>query len=269
MMQSNEVAPDMGASCGVRLKQAREQAGLSQEDVASRLKIPVRVLRQLESGDLGQLGAPVFVRGQLRSYAKLLGVDLEDQLSQSSVAAVQPSVLVSHTHTPRYKRVLEQTTRRAIYIVLTAALAVPIFWAMRNQGSVNQLPVQTLEAPAQPATGPAPASPSQPAPAPVQRQTLVASMVPSAAQPALAMEFTGESWVEITGADGRTLEQGLLGAGEQRRYAAGEVSRVKLGNSDAVQVRQGDKTVDLTPFSRGKVARFTLSSDGSLAPVAD
>ena len=44
------------------------------------------------------------------------------------------------------------------------------------------------------------------APAPVQRQTLVASMVPSAAQPALLLDFSGESWVEILGPEGRTLE---------------------------------------------------------------
>jgi len=79
-MNSNQVAPDMGASIGVRLKQAREQAGLSQEDVAASLKIPVKGIRQLESGDPSQLGAPVFVRGQLRSYARLLGVPFDDEL---------------------------------------------------------------------------------------------------------------------------------------------------------------------------------------------
>ena len=31
MSESNEVAPGMGASCGVRLKQAREEAGLSRK----------------------------------------------------------------------------------------------------------------------------------------------------------------------------------------------------------------------------------------------
>ena len=50
---------------------------------------------------------------------------------------------------------------------------------------------------------------------------------------------------------------------------AGEVGKVVLGNSSAVQVQQAGKPVDLAPFSRGSVARFTLSSDGSLAPVAD
>ena len=50
-MNSNQLAPEMGASIGVRLKQAREAAGLSQEDVAASLKIPVKGIRQLESGN--------------------------------------------------------------------------------------------------------------------------------------------------------------------------------------------------------------------------
>jgi cytoskeleton protein RodZ len=44
---------------------------------------------------------------------------------------------------------------------------------------------------------------------------------------------------------------------------------VKLGNVDAVEVKRAGVAVDLEPFSRANVARFTLSSDGSLAPVAN
>ncbi|HEY0503506.1 MAG TPA: RodZ domain-containing protein [Lysobacter sp.] len=256
----------MGASCGVRLKQAREAAGLSQEDVAATLKIPVRVIRQLESGDPSQLGAPVFVRGQMRSYARLLGVDLQDQLGETA-APVAPSVLVSHTHTPRYRRVFEQATRRAIYIVLTAAIAVPVWMASKQQLGSDGPKVETLEV----ATTPSERAPSPAAPAPAQthRTPLVASMaaLPStASQPALSLSFNDESWVDVRGADGRTLEKGLLGAGEQRTYGVGEVSRVVLGNSAAVEVRQSGKPVDLASFSRDNVARFTLSSDGSLTP---
>jgi cytoskeleton protein RodZ len=75
--------------------------------------------------------------------------------------------------------------------------------------------------------------------------------------------------VEVFDANGRQIEQGLLSAGQQRNYAAGEVGRVKLGNVDAVEVKRGGVVVDLEPFSRANVARFALSSDGSLAPVAN
>ncbi|MBU8974614.1 MULTISPECIES: RodZ domain-containing protein [unclassified Lysobacter] len=266
-MNSNQLAPEMGASIGVRLKQAREEAGLSQEDVAASLKIPVKVIRQLESGDSSQLGAPVFVRGQLRSYARLLGVTLEEELGQAA-RPIAPSELVSHTHTPRYRRVFEQATRRAIYIVLTAAIAVPIWMASRELKK-DDTQVETLDvatAPAGDATNAQPAAPT-----PGHRTPLVASMAtlpsqPAATQPALSLTFTGNSWVEVRGADGRVLESGELGTGQQRNYTVGEVSRIVLGNSSAVQVRQAGRTVDLTPFSRANVARFTLSSDGSLTP---
>jgi len=267
-MNSNQFAPDMGASIGVRLKQAREEAGLSQEDVAASLKIPVKGIRQLESGDSSQLGAPVFVRGQLRSYARLLGVPFDEELGQGA-RPLAPSELVSHTHTPRYRRVFEQATRRAIYIVLTAAIAVPIWMASRelkkDDAKVESLDVATM--PASPANNAQPVASEQ-----AHRTPLVASMAtlpasaPATTQPALSLNFVGNSWVEVRGADGRVLESGELGIGQQRSYAAGEVSRVVLGNSSAVEVRNAGRTVDLAPFSRANVARFTLSSDGSLTP---
>ena len=86
---------------------------------------------------------------------------------------------------------------------------------------------------------------------------------------ALTITFNGDSWVEILGPDNRVIERGLLTAGQQRSYKLGEVERVKLGNIDAVEVKRAEVAVDLEPFSRANVARFTLSSDGSLAPVAN
>lgn len=265
MMQAKDDAPDQGASCGMRLRQARENARLSLEDVSRQLKMPVAVVRALESDDWARQGAPVFVRGHLRSYAKLLGVDIEDDIARSEIAAVIPPELVSHSHTPRYQRVLEQVTRRAIYIVVTAAIAVPVWQATRPHLS-NSLIVESLDLPrtdtAKRATLRGQSG---------QRTPLIASMAPitPASEPALTIQFTGDSWVQVFAHDGTSVEQGLLTAGEKRSYARGTIGRVVLGNSAAVEVRQGGKPVSLEPFSRANVARFTLSSDGSLAPVTD
>lgn len=273
MMQSNEFAPEVGGSCGARLKQAREAAGLSVEDVAARLKMPARVVHSLENDDITSLGAPVFVRGQLRSYARLVGIDLESQLSGTPIASTAPSELVSHTHTPRYRRVFEQTTRRAVYIVMTAAIAVPIWIATRHPASNST--VQSLEmAASAPATGNSALPVAQPASGTPQRTPVTASIMPSPAAAAvppktLVLKFSGDSWVQIVGNDGSKLEEGILGAGQERSYAPGEVASVRLGNTAAVEVNAAGQPVDLAPFSRANVARFTLSSDGSLAPVSD
>ena len=269
MTYSDQMVPAVGAGCGAALREAREAAGMSIEQVAAQLRMTVRSVANLESDDWHSLGAPVFVRGQLRSYARLLGVDIEPFLEQSAVTSVAPSTLVSHTHTPRYQRFAEHLGRRAIYVAITAAIAVPVWLGTRPHLSNDNLAVQSLDVPAttvEADTG----TPAQAAP---QRTPLVASIAPlpvATTQPAaLSITFNGDSWVQVFAPDGRQLEQGLLTAGQQRNYAAGEVGRVVLGNVDAVEVKRAGAAVDLEPFSRANVARFTLSSDGSLAPVAN
>lgn len=283
MMQSNEVAPESGASCGMRLKQAREQAGLSLEQVASRLKVPTRVVRSLEADDTAPLGAPIFVRGHLRSYARLLGIDIESELDQgAAVPPVVPPELVSHSHVPRYRRVFDQVTRRAVYIVLTVAIALPV-WLTTRQHLEAPVTVQPLDVPGelgdiasrgprQPMEQAVRASPESASRSrSTERKPLMASITslqrPISPPPALSLELAGESWVQVFDRNGEALEQGLLSAGAQLEYDEGEVGRVVLGNIAVVEVRQHGEPVDLEPFSRANVARFRLSSDGSLAPV--
>jgi cytoskeleton protein RodZ len=93
--------------------------------------------------------------------------------------------------------------------------------------------------------------------------------LPPREAPALVLEFDGDSWAQVVAPDGQVLEQALLHAGERRAYAAGEVAGVVLGTADAVHVSSRGREADLAPYLRANVARFTVSSDGSLAPAAD
>lgn len=107
------------AGCGERLRAAREAAGLDIDEVASRLRMPARVVRSLEAEDWSRLGAPVFVRGQVRSYSRLLGLTTAPMMEALDVGQVEPTTLVSRTHTPRAQWWAEQIGRRLVYIVLT------------------------------------------------------------------------------------------------------------------------------------------------------
>lgn len=258
------------SGCGERLRSGREAAGMSVEEVAAALKMPARIVRALEQEDWGVLGAPVYVRGQVRSYARLLGLHTEPMMAAlTNVGPVQPTDVVSRTHIPASRWWAEQIGRRLAYAVLTAALVVPVWITARSHLSgVPQL-AESLEAPvAAPAAGSAQVDGAATQPA---RRTVVASIAPVApqpqAQPELVVRTRGESWVEIRGNDGDVLEQGLLQAGQERRFPLAQVGAVKLGNASALDVLRAGETVQLEAFSRGDVARFTVSSDGSLAPV--
>jgi cytoskeleton protein RodZ len=60
---------------GEYLRSVREQQGLSIEDVARELRMPLQRLKLLEADDFSYLNSDTFVRGYLRAYAKLLQVD--------------------------------------------------------------------------------------------------------------------------------------------------------------------------------------------------
>ncbi|PZU27577.1 MAG: DUF4115 domain-containing protein [Stenotrophomonas sp.] len=271
-------ALDGVVGCGEQLRRAREAAGLSLDQVAAQLRMPQQVVAALEAEQWSRLGASVFVRGQLRSYARLLKVDLGSLLEQARIAPVEPPKLVSHTHTPRLKRAAENIGRRAVYVVITAVLAVPVWYVI--SGSSNSAPPSTasldaVPAPVAAAVGQSVAPVQAPAAAPVaDTGPYIASMAPmarpaaAAAPSALTLNFKGDSWVEISAPDGTTVEKALIRAGESRSFTAGQVGRMVLGNAAEVEVQQATGNVDLAPYKRGNVARFTVSSEGSVAPVS-
>lgn len=82
---------------GARLREQRERKGLTTAQVASELHIDRRMLEALEDDRFDDIGAPIFVKGHLRNYARLLGLDTEE-LVAAYEAAYQPTdpTLVAH-----------------------------------------------------------------------------------------------------------------------------------------------------------------------------
>ncbi len=64
-------------SPGKRLRIARQAKGLTQQDIAAQLHLSSSIIQALEEDDHDRLPGPVFVRGYLRNYARIL--DLEDK----------------------------------------------------------------------------------------------------------------------------------------------------------------------------------------------
>ena len=67
-------------STGVRLRNAREQLGLSQQAVAERLCLKVSTVRDIEEDKAPADLASTFLRGYIRSYAKLVHIPEEELL---------------------------------------------------------------------------------------------------------------------------------------------------------------------------------------------
>jgi cytoskeleton protein RodZ len=153
---------DDASSFGSRLRAAREARGLDLETCGHALHLPVRVLRQLESNDLGSIDYQVYLGGYLRKYGRYLGIDeAEIEAVVAKFKPAQPKLVatggVSHS---RY--LLDQYAKAATYVVLTLVIAVPTVWLgmrgtltrdMSRLAPLDATPVAQQDAPPPAASG--------------------------------------------------------------------------------------------------------------------
>ncbi|MCP4188568.1 MAG: helix-turn-helix domain-containing protein [Gammaproteobacteria bacterium] len=78
---SNE-ARTGGIGPGDRLQAARIEMGLSVEDVANRMHLSLAILESIEENNFEDITAPIFVKGYLRAYARIVSLDEEEVIRQ-------------------------------------------------------------------------------------------------------------------------------------------------------------------------------------------
>ncbi len=75
------------ASFGVRLKEVREQRGITLEEISSTTKIGTRMLVALEQDHFDQLPGGIFNKGFVRAYARVLGIDEDQAIADYLIAS--------------------------------------------------------------------------------------------------------------------------------------------------------------------------------------
>lgn len=268
---------------GLRFRHGRERRHWSQEEVGRKLRIPVALIDAMEREDWARIGAAVYLRSHVGSYAQLLG--LPATVVDEVLAGRQAPPLVPVTDHSGARRLFDRGLLRLAYVVITVALigtAGMLVSHFQSRGSVVQLlpldPPAAAEAtqPASPANASMRGTTSAAtARVPVEEAptAMMASLTPGLATApganALVLRFTGASWLEAVDAAGNRVHRGMVPAGGELRFEPGQVARVTFGNADAVEVSQGGRTLDLAPYREAEVVRFAVSSQGQVAPAGN
>jgi cytoskeleton protein RodZ len=269
---------------GLRFRHCREKQRMSLESVAQQLKLPFAILDAIEREDWARLGAPIFVRSYVGSYAKFLG--LPATLADEVVRGKPAPQLAAVGTVPPARRMFDRSVMNLAYLAMTVVIVGSVVaLAMYLQGPRRNSDVLPPDATANyagsepaPAPGPADAAPvsaslAPPMPSAGGEPAPVAAAGPVPAQaagavPEIVLRFHAGSWVDIVDRNGVHVERGLVPAGSERRYADGQLAEVTLGDSTAVEVSSGGAAVDLSPYREAKVAHFTVSSSGSIGASA-
>jgi cytoskeletal protein RodZ len=225
-----EALPDEQAepelpTVGERLRAAREEKGVSLEDVAAQTRIPQRHLASIETADWDTLPAPTYTIGFAKSYASAVGLDRTDIGNQlrEEMGGQRFASNAADVFEPADPR---RTMPKGLVfggIVAVAVLIALMSWL--NKRSLEQPEAQnnSVAEQAAPATAPKPA--------PVQ--------APVAAQGAVVLTATAPAWIQVTD-QGKSLFAGMLQPGQTYTVpATASAPMLKAGKPEALNVTVG------------------------------
>ena len=118
-----------GVGLGERLQAARIQQGLSVEDIASRMHLSVQIVKSIEDNNFDEITAPIFVKGYLRAYARIVSLDEEEMIQQyaSYYSHEDPPITTTSNMAPELS-VADMRIKWTTYLVIAGLAALLAAW---------------------------------------------------------------------------------------------------------------------------------------------
>jgi len=260
-------------SPGRTLAAARAELNLSVADVSQQIKYGVKQIAAIEADDYAKLPGMTFVRGMIRSYAKLVQLDPQPLLADLGRRGI-PAQITVDLRTSGQEPFIEggkKSNRLYVSLSLVALAVVAIvtyewYASPPSTGEVVMVKPKAAKSETVPAPLPQAGAPEQPAAtnAPLAEAPAQAKPLPTATASGrrgfkrLELEFGELSWVEIKQANGKILLSQLNPAGSRQSIEGVPPFDVVIGNAATVRLKYNDAPVDLRPHFKVDVARLTL-----------
>ncbi|MDP4527920.1 DUF4115 domain-containing protein [Alkalimonas delamerensis] len=274
---------------GELLKSARKEKGWSQKEVASQLNLRMALIESMEADQYEANLLPTFIRGYLRSYARLLKIPEQQVLAayeqHHGNQTIEPRTM--HSFSNRTEK--EATESRFVlltYLVGALLLGLLLLWWWQTHwltddsaGSTTETAISsTLPAEAVMDTD-AESDEMEPeiaataAALPVQVPSALTALLEvteanneaevTAAEPTadvhqLRMAFSEDCWIDVLDADGSRVAFGTKVAGYQLQVHGRPPFTLTLGNPSAVAIELDGEPVDMSGFRPGRVAKFSI-----------
>lgn len=268
---------------GQQLQQAREQRGLSPQQVAVQLNLKPEVVMKLEQDQLdGTL--ETYARGYVRAYARLMKLpEKELMLAYGKHRGEHSTAKPMRTFS---NRAAHQATENRFmwltYAIIALLLLLLFIWWWQSElktpipGAAQQAEMSTAAAAVAEVTEADQAADaaelaSEPEPSAEQIVSMLAQLteassqsseaVPEAVEPLLdqlEMRFSANCWVNVVDALGNRVAYGTKQSGYVMQLQGKAPFEVTLGNPSVVQINFNQQAVDMSSFPGGRVAKFSI-----------
>jgi len=244
-------------SVGLLLRQARESAGLSVEEVAALTRIRPQVIKDLEAGNLISSGGIAYARGHIRSIARVINADPEVLVAQFNEEAEHNSrpmidLLAENSATP-FKREKSEISYKKLsvagIVLLALIIIIPAITSFFHSSPKSTKPLHAT-ASAHPSAAATPTATPTDTPAPAATPTATDSPAPAGtvvvASTVVFKAVNANSWFSVTDNSGTILWHGTLYKGAQQSFTLTGPINVTIGNAGAVDVTIDGKDAGLS-----------------------
>lgn len=245
-------------SIGLRLKKARENKGVSIQEVSAKTKIQEKILQALENDDISSLPNAVYTKAFLKKYAEFLGLDsaaIVEHFEKTGLAKVDQVIVLEGKELPsvdseRYlKKALAALVAFFVFVglitfLLSVRKAAP---RVRKPAAVSQTKkARTQKPPSQPVV-------EKPAPAvaPVQQPQPITLKLSVSAVKTCRLSVR---------ADNRLLFEGFLSEGKSDQWEAKQKFELDISDGSAAQLRLNGRNLGFA--GRGRKKNVLITKDG-------
>mgnify|MGYP001231007612 CR=1 FL=1 len=224
---------------GEVIRTARENAGYTLEHVSRETRVHLSHLRAIEDMTPGLLGAPVYAKGYIRSYARYLGLNEQDTLDRflRECAAILKD--------PEKPEIAPPATSKSRKLPLAVPVLGLLVVGLAVAGAVVVFATGDKPAPATPASTAAGGAPAVAAVEPVSPQLRIVALK--------------RGMLEVRSAKGDKYVHRPYNAGEFFIVRVGEGFTVSADDGTAFEWRLGDQSLGLLQAEGGPV--YTQSAD--------
>ncbi len=279
---------------GALLRAEREKQNITVKEIASQLNLHTEVVDALELDDNEKLPAPMYVRGYIRSYARILKLDADKLIGLYDQDASGPPEIIPEIKQTSQASSTDKPVKAATSLVAFCLLLLFLSWWLQSNKVVKhpveinpEVSVPVLEAP--PEKKYVPVYPEEifrqqhglTAPSDTVNQNEPDQTTASDKLPDFEPESPGQSqsqntgtgpdqvnlhlikdsWVEVKDTNDTKLYLGLARAGSNINLSGTAPFDVLLGYSPGVEITFNGTRFDPEPFSNNGIARFVLETE--------
>ena len=296
---NSETKNDSSETTGEVLRKKRENIGLSIDHIGNQLNLDPKLIELLEKNDYEKFTIETYLKGYLRAYAKILDLDgdmvinLYKESNPEKIPEIRPDVK------PKYQRnIPDRSVKLFSYIIgITIALSI-LVWYQKNilvqpfeenlmitnikiheNTNINgvditykiinhtnswQWPINKVEKNYESNSDELELVES------IKTQDKIKNIADTneistyniqQGNDTLVLNLTGDSWIEIYDREGSRLFLDLARGGKNYIINGNSPFDILLGAANDVSIEFNGSSVDIEPYIKFGIARFTLPAE--------